>query len=56
MREEQEHFRGWTPDHGYLEMRARGVVTPRSMVGWWMAGFEDVPERSAEILRVRDLR
>ena len=50
VREEQEAFRGWTPDHGHLEMRARGVVTPRSMIGWWLAGFEDVPEHSAEIL------
>ena len=50
VREEQETFRGWTPDHGHLEMRARGVVTQRSMVGWWLAGFEDEPEHSAEIL------
>ena len=49
VREEQETFWGWTPDHGYLEMRARGVVTPRSMVAWWMSGLEDVPERSGEI-------
>lgn len=49
VREEQETFWGWTPDHGYLEMRARGVVTPRSMVAWWMSGLEEVPERSGEI-------
>jgi hypothetical protein len=49
VREEQETFWGWTPDHGYLEMRARGVVTPRSMVAWWMVGLEDVPHRCAEI-------
>jgi hypothetical protein len=49
VREEQEFFRGWTPDHGYLEMRARGIVTPRSMVAWWMVGLEDVPDRCAEI-------
>lgn len=49
VREEQEPFSGWRPDHGYLEMRARGVVTPRSMVAWWMVGLDDVPERSAEI-------
>jgi len=50
VREQQETFWGWTPDHGYLEMRARGVVTARSMVGWWMAGIEDASERSGEIL------
>ncbi len=49
VREEQEPFWGWTPDHGYLEMRARGVVTPRSMVAWWMVGLEDVPDRCGEI-------
>jgi len=49
VREEQPPFRGWTPRHGYLEMRARGVVTPRSMVAWWMVGLEDAPERCAEI-------
>jgi hypothetical protein len=49
VREEQEPFWGWTPTFGYLEMRARGVLTPRSMVAWWMSGLEDVPERSGEI-------
>lgn len=49
VREEQERFVGWTPDHGYLEMRARAVVTARSMVSWWMVGLEDSPERCAEI-------
>jgi hypothetical protein len=49
VREEQEPFWGWTPDHGYLEMRARAVLTARSMVAWWMVGLEDRPERCAEI-------
>jgi hypothetical protein len=49
VREEQEPFWGWTPDHGYLEMRARGFITPRSMFAWWMVGLEDVPDRCAEI-------
>jgi beta-glucanase (GH16 family) len=30
-------------------MRARGVVAPRSMVGFWLVGPEDQPQRSAEI-------
>ena len=27
----------------------RGVITPRSMVAFWLSGFEDRPERSGEI-------
>ena len=49
VREEQPELWGWTPDHGRLEMRARGVVTPRSMVAWWMVGRETEPEQCAEI-------
>jgi hypothetical protein len=49
VREEQSPFWGWTPDVGYIELRARGVVTARSMVAFWMVGLEDRPERSAEI-------
>jgi hypothetical protein len=49
VREEQEPFWGWTPDHGYLEMQARGFITKRSMFAWWMVGLEDVPDRCAEI-------
>jgi hypothetical protein len=49
VREEQQTFWGWTPDRGYIELRARAVVTPRSMVAFWMVGLEDRPERSAEI-------
>jgi hypothetical protein len=49
VREEQPTFWGWTPDGGYIELRARAVVTPRSMVAFWMVGLEDRPERSAEI-------
>ena len=47
--EEQETFRGWSPRSGYIELRARGILTERSMVAFWMSGFEDRPERSAEI-------
>jgi Glycosyl hydrolases family 16 len=49
VREEQQPFWGWTPDHGCLEMRARGFITERSMFAWWMVGLEDVPDRCAEI-------
>lgn len=49
VREEQETFWGWTPKQSYIEIRARGVVTHRSMVAFWLVGLEDQPERSAEI-------
>ena len=49
VREAQETLWGWTPSSGYLEMRARGIITSRSMVAWWMVGLEDEPERCAEI-------
>lgn len=49
VREQQPRFQGWTPDGGYLEMRMRGIVTPRSMVAWWLVGLEDEPDRCAEI-------
>jgi hypothetical protein len=49
VREEQEPFGGWTPDRGYVELRARAVITARSMVAFWVVGLEDRPERSAEI-------
>src|SRR5215211_1704096 len=49
VREEQETFWGWTPHQGYIEIRARGIVSHRSMVAFWLAGIEDKPERSAEI-------
>jgi Glycosyl hydrolases family 16 len=49
VREEQEAFWGWIPQGGYIEIRARGVVTPRSMVAFWLVGLEDQPQRSAEI-------
>ena len=49
VREAQEPFQGWTPAGGLLEMRARAVLTPRSMVAWWLVGLEDRPERCAEI-------
>jgi Glycosyl hydrolases family 16 len=49
VKEEQETFWGWTPEHGYIEIRARGLITPRSMVGFWLSGLEDEPQQSAEI-------
>ena len=47
--EEQETFWGWTPEQAYIEIRARGIVTQRSMIACWLVGLEDQPQRSAEI-------
>jgi hypothetical protein len=47
--EEQPAFWGYTPDGGHIEIRTRGVVTPRSMFAFWLSGIEDKPERSGEI-------
>ena len=49
VREEQTRFEGLLPRYGTLAMRARMTISPRSMAAWWMVGFEDRPERSAEI-------
>ena len=49
VREEQPAQAGWTPTYGRLEVRARMTLTARSMAAWWLVGFEDRPERSAEI-------
>lgn len=49
VREEQPRFEGFLPLFGELAMRARMTLSPRSMAAWWMVGFEDRPERSAEI-------
>ncbi len=50
VREEQPTFWGYTPRYGRIEVTMSGVITPRSMFGFWLAGIEDRPERSGEIL------
>ncbi|MEU6084319.1 glycoside hydrolase family 16 protein [Streptomyces sp. NPDC047108] len=49
VREEQDDVRLYTPHHGLFEMRAKAIDDPRCMVALWMIGYEDTPERSAEI-------
>jgi len=49
VREEQGEVRLFTPHYGYLEMRAKGLRNPNNLCALWMIGFEDQPERSAEI-------
>jgi Glycosyl hydrolases family 16 len=49
VREEQPTLWGYTPQYGHIEVRMRAVVSPRSMVAFWLSGIEDSPERSGEI-------
>jgi hypothetical protein len=49
VREHQPTQRGWMPEYGTIEVRARMDLSPRSMASVWLAGLEDRPERSSEI-------
>lgn len=49
VREAQRPRRLFTPMYGVFELRARAIDDPRCMVALWMIGYEDRPERSAEI-------
>jgi hypothetical protein len=49
VREAQDEARLFVPQYGFFEMRARVSDDPNSMAALWMIGFEDRPERSAEI-------
>jgi hypothetical protein len=49
VREEQPPLQLYTPQYGRIELRAKAPADPHSMVALWMIGFEDEPQRSAEI-------
>jgi Glycosyl hydrolases family 16 len=49
VREKQDNVRLYTPQYGRIELRAKALDDPRTMVALWMIGYEDAPERSAEI-------
>jgi glycosyl hydrolase family 16 len=49
VREAQRNARLYTPLYGLFELRAKAVDDPRCMVALWMIGYEDEPDRSAEI-------
>jgi hypothetical protein len=49
VREAQQELRLFVPRYGLFELRARVGDDPSSMAALWMIGFEDRPERSAEI-------
>ncbi len=49
VRQAQPAARLYTPQYGLVELRAKAVDDPRCMVALWMIGYEDQPDRSAEI-------
>ena len=49
VREAQRNVALYTPRYGLFEARARALDDPANMVALWMIGYEDHPERSAEI-------
>lgn len=49
VREAQVARRLYTPLYGLVEVRARFSDDPLTMAALWMIGYEDSPERSAEI-------
>jgi hypothetical protein len=49
VRQPQSTFAGYTPQYGLFELAARFADDPTTMAALWMIGFEDVPERSAEL-------
>ena len=49
VRQAQDNARLYTPQHGLFELRAKSIDDPRCMVALWMIGYEDEPNRSAEI-------
>jgi hypothetical protein len=49
VREAQPNVRLYTPRYGRIELRATASDDPSVMAALWMIGYEDEPERSAEI-------
>jgi hypothetical protein len=49
VREAQPNVRLYTPHYGRIELCARFGDDPRTMGALWLIGYEDEPERSAEI-------
>jgi len=49
VRPAQHNARLYTPQYGLFELRAKAIDDPRCMVALWMIGYEDEPDRSAEI-------
>lgn len=49
VREEQANVKKYTPQYGYIEIRNKGIGSGGNHVSLWLCGYEDTPEKSAEI-------
>lgn len=49
VREAQDNTKLYTPQYGYFEICVKGIATGANHVSLWMIGYEDAPEKSAEI-------
>lgn len=49
VREEQINRHTFLPQYGYIEIRAKSIRSVSNVVSLWMIGYEDQPERSAEL-------
>ena len=49
VKEEQRAEATYLPEYGFFEIRARAILTKSNIAALWMIGFEDSPEKSAEI-------
>lgn len=49
VREEQKAESTYLPQYGYFEIRAKFFATKSNVISLWMIGYEDIPERSAEL-------
>ncbi|MBC7410049.1 MAG: glycoside hydrolase family 16 protein [Arcicella sp.] len=49
VREEQKNQFTYLPLYGFFEIRAKAINTASNVVSLWMIGYEDQPEKSAEI-------
>ena len=54
--EEQQNVRLYTPRYGVIEMRAKALDDPRSMVALWMDRLRGRARALGGDLRLRDLR
>ena len=49
VREAQKAETTYLPKYGFFEIRAKALIQKSNVVALWMIGFEDSPEKSAEI-------
>jgi beta-glucanase (GH16 family) len=49
VRQAQRNLRLYTPQYGRIELRAKALDDPQTVVTLWLIGYEDEPIRSAEI-------